>query len=104
MPPNITLPQFIVLGTTGVASGKNAKTKSGARKHREAILIGMPHLPRDQRRGGRGSLRMRLTRTQVIVTMYEDIRAEMVRELMAFKATEEPMLIKDSATVMARET
>ncbi len=47
---------------------------------------------------------MRLTRTQVIVTMYEDIRAEMVRELMAFKATEEPMLIKDSATVMARET
>ena len=41
---------------------------------------------------------------QPIVMMYEDIRAEMVRKLMAFRATVDPMFIRERAMVIARET
>ena len=36
--------------------------------------------------------------------MYEDIIAPMVRVTMARSAVEEPMLMRDNATVTARET
>jgi hypothetical protein len=42
IPPNIVELQFIVLAATGVASGKNAKTKSGHRKSILAMLMAIP--------------------------------------------------------------
>lgn len=41
-PPNMRQLQFIVLGTTGVVSGKKMKMKSGQRKQRAMILMAMP--------------------------------------------------------------
>lgn len=41
-PPNKTMPQFIVLGSTGVARGKNEKTKMGRRKSRAQTLTAKP--------------------------------------------------------------
>lgn len=40
--PNIRQFQFIVLGMTGVVSGKKTKMKSGQRKQRAMILMAMP--------------------------------------------------------------
>lgn len=54
-PTNITLDQFMFSAVTGIASGQNSKKNSGRMNISAAMLIGSPNLPKDQRRGGRGS-------------------------------------------------
>ena len=60
----MTMFQFMVFASTGVAVGKKQKTKKGTRKIRAMILIAMPARPKDQRAGGSGSRRRRLERMQ----------------------------------------
>jgi hypothetical protein len=99
MPPNMRLLQFIVLGTTGVVSGKKTKTKSGQRKQRAAMLMAMPKRPRDQRRGGRGCPRIRFKSTHEMETVYEHRRAEVLSVVIARSATVEPMLMNERTMV-----
>lgn len=103
-PPYMTTLQFIVCLLTLLVRGKNAKTKMGNRNASAAMLIAMPKHPRDHRRGGSGSPRMRLRRTQPMERMYADINDVIVREMMAVRATWEPMLISESSMVTASET
>lgn len=64
------------------------------------MLQGRPNLPRDQRAGGRGrSFRMRRAATQTMEIRYVAIRATVLRESMALKATVLPMLIKETRMV-----
>lgn len=39
-----------------------------------------------------------------MVSMYDDMSAEMVTELMAFRATVEPRLMRDTRITMTKET
>ena len=82
-PAYMTILQFMVELFTGVTNGKKEKIYIGIRKMREAILIGRPNFPRDQRCRGKGSPRRRLMTTQPIEMMYEDIREVSAREMMA---------------------
>src|SRR2546421_12901146 len=102
MPPNMAQFQFIVSGTTGVVSGKKTKTKNGQRKQRLAMLMAMPKRPRDQRREGRGCLRMRFKSTHEIVTIYEEMRDEVLSVRIARSATVEPMLTRERRMVTKR--
>src|SRR5271155_5507581 len=102
MPPNMTQFQFIVVGLTGVVSGKKTKTKSGQRKQRAAMLMAMPKRPRDQRRGGRGCPRMRFKSTHEMVTTYEAMRDELLSVMIARSATVEPMLMRERRMVTTR--
>lgn len=65
----MTMFQFIVSGSTGVAVGKKQKTKNGTKNIRAMTLIAKPARPSDQRAGGSGSLRMRLERMHPIQRM-----------------------------------
>ena len=104
IPPNITQPQFIELGTTGVLMGKKAKTNIGNKNAMAAMLMAKPYRPRDQRRTGSGSFRNRFEMRQPIVRMYDDINEDIVIELIALSATVEPMLISVTSTTIASET
>ena len=55
IPTYITTDQFMVLASTGVDGGQNAKKKIGVKNTNEATLMARPYLPSDQRRAGRGS-------------------------------------------------
>jgi len=94
----------MLAGVTGVASGKNANTKSGHKKTKLAMLIAAPKRPNDQRRSGSGCLLKRLYSTHDIVRMYEDINAEIVTELIAFNATADPRFISETSMTIPRET
>lgn len=104
IPPYITAHQFIVSGSTVEVSGKKANTNTGHKKHRAPILIAMPKRPSVHLCGGRGWPLMRLSSTQAIVMIYEDIIAPMVRVTIARSAVVEPMLISDKRIVTTRET
>lgn len=104
VPPNIVEDQFIVAAVTGVESAQNAKNQIGARNKRDAMLMAMPKLPSDHRRGGRGRPATRLQTRQLIVMKY-DVRIETPpRELIAFRAVEEPRLMQASKELTTRET
>jgi hypothetical protein len=104
VPPNIVEDQFIVAPVTGVASGQKAKNQTGIRNNRETMLIASPNLPRVQRRAGRGRHLIRLHTRQLIVMMYEDRIDTPPRELMAFKAVEEPRLMYASKELTTSDT
>jgi hypothetical protein len=104
VPPNIAEDQFIVAAVTGVASGQKAKNQTGARNKRDAMLMAKPNLPSDQRRAGRGRPASRLQTRQLIVMKYEERIETPPRELMAFKAVEEPRLMHASKELTTRET
>lgn len=70
----------------------------------DAMLIAMPYLPSDQRREGSGSPRHLLCMRQPIVTMYDDIKAEIVIELIALSAAVDPMLIIETTATITSET
>jgi hypothetical protein len=103
-PANMTIPQFMVSASTGIAIGKKAKTNIGSRNAMEAMLIAIPYFPSDQRRAGSGSPLHLLCMRQPIVTMYEDISDEIVIELIALRATGDPMLIMDTIATIRNET
>jgi hypothetical protein len=104
VPPNIVDDQFILPEVTGVASGQNEKNQTGARNQSDAILIAMPNLPSDHRRGGRGFHETRLQIRQLIVMKYEERIETPPRELMAFKAVESPRLMQASIELTTTET
>jgi hypothetical protein len=104
VPPNIVEDQFIVAAVTGVASGQNAKNQTGARNKRAAMLMAMPNLPSDHRRGGRGRPETRLQMRQLIVMKYDERIETPPRELIAFSAVEEPRLMQASKELTTRET
>ena len=99
-----TRTQFIDIGDTGTAIGKNAKTNIGNRKAIARKLMTMPYFPSDHRAGGSGSPRHLLCMRQPIVTMYEDISDEIVIEFIALRATGEPMLMSETNATMTRDT
>lgn len=68
-PAYMTILQFMVTGVTVLVRGKNAKTNTGHKYARAAMLIAIPHLPSDQRCSGSGSPRMRFRRRQLIEMM-----------------------------------
>jgi hypothetical protein len=104
VPPNIVEDQFIVVAVTGVASGQNAKNQIGVRNISAAMLMARPNLPNDHRRGGKGGPLSRLQTRQLIVIKY-DVRIETPpRELIAFRAVEEPRLMQASKELTTRET
>lgn len=96
-------PQFIVVGSTGVTPGNIVKTKIGSSQQSAPMLTARPQRPSDHGRGGSGSLRRRFMTRQVMQVRYEPSRLAQLRESMAFKATLEPMLIRDSKLVVTRE-
>ena len=102
--PYIRLPQFIVSGFTLAALGKNDSINISDKYNTETMLIGPPHRPRLQRAWGNFSPLYRLIMTQEIDMMYEEISAPTPRDIMAFKAVLEPMLISDRRIVTHRET
>lgn len=105
VPPNIVEDQFIVAAVTGVASGQNAKNQIGARNIRDAMLImAMPNLPSDHRRGGKGGPATRLQTRQLIVMKYDERIETPPRELIALRAVEEPRLMQASKELTTRET
>ena len=65
VPPNMTTFQFIVLGVTGIETGKNTKTQTTSRNNTAPMLTKIPKRPRVQRRGGSGSPRTRRMIRQV---------------------------------------
>ena len=95
--------QFISARLGAVLSGKKDIVKTMMRYRIEKSLMGPPYLPRLQRAGGSFCPCHRLMRTQVMETMYEEMRAAVPREAMALKATLEPMLIKERRTVMKKD-
>lgn len=98
-----TAPQFMVLASTGVAPGKSVKMKMESSQHRAAILTAMPQRPSDHGRGGSSSLRTRLMTRQMMQSMYEPSKLAQLRDRIAFKATEDPMLMSASKLVHMRE-
>nr|POE89968.1 hypothetical protein CFP56_20437 [Quercus suber] len=104
MPANMTIAQFIVEGTTGVAPGKKANTKIGARKQSAMMLMAMPHLPSEKRRDGRGCPRTRLMRRQEMTIIYDANRETVVRARTALRAAVDPMLMRESSAVTSRDT
>lgn len=76
----------------------------GIRLQIEKILIGAPHFPRLHRAAGRASFFHRLRHTQLIETIYDEMRAATPREAMALNAVVEPMLIRDNRIVIMKET
>lgn len=91
--PNIVEDQFIVEALTGVARGQNAKNQRGNRNISEPTLIARPNLPSDHLRGGKGAPLSRLQTRQLMVMKYDVRIATPPRELMAFKAVDEPRLM-----------
>lgn len=67
------------------------------RNKTEKMLIGIPNLPRLQRRGKNGSFRIRLIIIQLMETMYELSSAPVPSEVIMFNATALPRLISDSS-------
>ena len=60
------------------------------------------HLPMDQRSGGRGSPRHCFHRTHEVEIMYEVKREATPSEMIALKATSEPMLTRERRMTMAK--
>lgn len=104
IPPYITIHQFMPSASTVEVSGKKANTNTGRRKHSAAIFIAIPKRPRLHLCGGRGSPRMRLRTRQLMVMIYEDIMAPIVRVTIASSAVEEPLLMSDKSTVTTSDT
>ena len=103
-PPNSKQPQFIESGSTGVETGKKANTNIGNKKIIEAMLTAIPYRPSDHRRAGSGSPRNRLYIKQPIVKIYDDIKDEIVMELIALRATVEPILISETNATITSDT
>jgi hypothetical protein len=101
--PNISEPQFMVLGSTGVAMGKKLQTNSMKRKQRAPILMAIPYRPSVHFRGGSGSPRRRLDKTQPIQSVYEVRRLPPLRVNSAFRAAVDPILMSESRTVTTTE-
>lgn len=104
IPPYITIHQFMPSASTVELSGKKANTKTGRRKHSAAMFIAIPKRPRLHLCGGSGSPRIRLRTRQLMVMMYEDIIAPIVRVTIARSAVEEPILMSDKSTVTTNDT
>lgn len=67
-------------------------------------LSGRPSLPKSNRRGSKGSPRMRLRPMQPTETMYEKISAAFDTETIALRATSEPKLIAARMAETAKQT
>jgi len=102
--PNIVEDQFIVAAVTGVASGQNAKNQTGAKNTSAAMLIASPNLPSDHLRGGSGGPEILRQTRQLMVMKYDERIETPPRELMAFRAVEEPRLMQESNELTTRET
>lgn len=103
-PPNIVEAQFIFSGVGWLARGQNAKNQIGTKNIRAPMLIKMPNLPNDHLRGGRGGPAIRLQMRQLIVMKYDERIETPPRELIAFKAVEEPRLMQASKEQTTTET
>lgn len=68
------------------------------------MLTAIPYRPSDQRRAGSGSPRNRLYIRQPIVRIYDDINDEIVMELIALRATVEPILISETSATITSDT
>jgi hypothetical protein len=95
--------QFIVEGVTLAEIGKKQNTQIQHKKSRAIVLMKGPARPRLHRRGGKGGPLKRRIMTQPIETMYVEIRALVPIDVMAWKATVLPMLIRDNKLVMRNE-
>lgn len=100
----MALDQFIVLASTGVASGQNVKNHSGSTNRKAAILIPRPAFPSDHRRGGRGAPYSLRQIRQPMVTRYELRIATPPRELIERSAVVEPMLMHARSETTTNET
>lgn len=96
--------QFIVVAFTSLVNGKKENTNSGRRNNIAAALMNPPYLPRDQRREGSASPRMRLSKMHPMEIRYALIKEATVREVMAFRAVVEPTLISARRIVTTSET
>lgn len=71
------------------------------RNAKAIMLMARPYLPRDHRLGGNGAPQVRRQIRQTRVIAYEKRNATPPRELVAFSATVDPRLIRDSSAVMS---
>ena len=86
------------------ARGKNEKTKPTRRKAREISLITPPHFPSEKRLGSNGWPCRRFSRTLPMEIIYENIRAALDTERIAWRAAFEPKLMADRIRATARQT
>lgn len=93
-PPHIRQDQFIVISVTGVAGGKNENTTEMSKKHAATRFIGSPTQPSDHGPKSIVSLFTRLSIISTIAVRYEVKKPAMVSEMMALKATVEPILMR----------
>lgn len=83
-------------------TGKKLNTKMTIKTRIEIESMTGVNFPMLQRAGGRGWSLHRRRRTQLIEMMYDDRRAAVPRDIMALKATDEPMLISERRDTMIR--
>lgn len=70
----------------------------------ETVSTNGENFPILQRAGGNGCFFQRLIRTHVIEMMYDVSNAAVPNDMMALKATDEPMLISDKRETITRLT
>ena len=68
------------------------------------MLMGSPNFPNDHGRGGKGAPKSRRQIRQPIVMEYENRIESTPSELMAFSATYDPILMRDSSVLMTKDT
>lgn len=68
------------------------------------MLMAKPNLPSDHRRDGRGGPATLLQMRQLMVMEYDERIETPPRELMAFRAVEEPRLMQESRELTTRDT
>lgn len=103
-PPKMAQLQFIVVTSTLLTRGKNEKLKAMRRKRIARVSTVLDHRPILHLAGGSGSPRQRLRRTQEMEIMYDDRSEAVPRDMMAWKATVDPMFIRDSRQTMKKLT
>lgn len=94
----------MVSGFTLDALGKKDSMNISDRYNTETMLIGAPQCPKLQRACGNLSPLYLLIMTHIIEMMYEERSAATPRDMIAFKAVLDPILINDRRIVTHRET
>lgn len=100
----MTIAQLNSDGAVSFVRGKKVKTKTTISTSRDTVSTNGVNRPMLQRAVGRDCLRHRRSRTQLIEIRYDDSRAAVPSDMMALKATEDPMLIKDRRETITKLT
>lgn len=96
--------QFIVSGVTSLVKGKKLNVKTMARNRIDTVSTNGENFPMLQRAGGNGCFFQRLIRTHVMEMMYDVSSAAVPNDMMALKATDEPILMSERRETITRLT